>query len=333
MLGRIGRFVDRPPAFVYDAPSEVPMKLHRFAAVLAVLSGSCGSVACDGSDPDADGVEQNADGGGTADDDANPNPRCPSAENLAEGFAEAVCQKRGECCDDDYEVCITEVTDALDAIYVDLADAIEAGTAELDCESYRACTAAVLSAECSDWPLQTGDLAEIPVDEPRCRQMVTPAVAAGEECSWNYECQAGACRAEDGLCYAFARENESCEDMLCDLPTHFCNGAGLCQKRLGDGVSCTDAEECQSRVCDLEGSGTCVAPGPDACQYVPSAPATCSLRPHGQSGGRVTLLAALAGLLLLLGRGAGRRPTVTVGARRARSRPPTAGERCPPDRC
>jgi MYXO-CTERM domain-containing protein len=292
------------------------MKLSQWTAVLGIVAVSFVVPACDGDDPATDSVEQNTDDDATdddaTDDDATDDDAggqgpvepstvpCPTdAADLSEAFAEAVCTKRGECCSDDYEVCISEVTEALDAIYVDIEDAIDGDTASLDCASFTLCSDAILSADCSEWPLQVGDLAEIPVDEPACRQMVTPRLSTDEECSWNYECQDGFCHAEDGLCHAFARENELCEDTLCHLPTMFCNAAGVCQQRLDNGVSCTDAAECQSRVCDLEGSGTCVAPGPDACEYVPSAPAQCSTRrPGGGStafGVAVFLLAVAAG--------------------------------------
>jgi hypothetical protein len=121
----------------------------------------------------------------------------------------------------------------------------------------------------------------------------------------NYECEHGFCHADDGLCHDFARENEPCEDTLCDLPTMFCNAGGVCQQRLDNTVSCTDATECQSGVCDVEGSGTCTAPGADACGYVPSAPPACSIRAAANDApaGRLALIA----LALAFGLGRQRR--------------------------
>lgn len=233
---------------------------------------------------------------------------CPSVvDDLSESFAEAVCSKRGECCEDDYESCITEVTEALDAIYVDLSDAVASASASIHCPSFTECTDAILRADCTEWPTATGDLAEIPVDEPACREMVTPLLSAGDECRWNYECEEGFCFAEDGTCHEFARENEPCEDSLCSLPTMFCNGAGVCQRRLANGVTCSDPAECQSRVCDVEGSGMCAPPGHDACEYVPAAPATCSLRQ-----GRPRSVPALVFALFALTAGFRRRTTWNV---------------------
>jgi hypothetical protein len=211
--------------------------------------------------------------GGAAGADVSAEPAaCPSAaEDLAEAFAEAVCKKRGECCDDDYEVCITEVTEAMDAIYVSLPEGVAEGTSALDCDSFDACAVAIAEADCADWPAQVGGFAEIPVDEPACRKTVTPLLEPEQACSYNYECAGGFCY--DGVCRAFVSENEECRDELCDV-TMFCNPGGLCQKRLGNGVACTENGQCESGVCD---EGSCVAPGPELCEYVPAAPATCSV--------------------------------------------------------
>jgi hypothetical protein len=267
----------------------------------------------DDTDGDDDADQDDTDGDDDALPDAGSSPpvdvevpidvgglSCPSDEDeLAEAFAEAVCSKRGECCSDDYEVCIVEVSAAFDSIYVDLAEAVLEETASVDCESFDTCVSAIAAASCGEWPAQVGDLAEIPVDVPDCRKLVTPALSAGDTCRWNYECSGGFCRSEDGLCYDFARENAPCEDALCDLPTMFCNGAGLCQKRLGNGVACVDSTECQSGRCALDASSTCVAPGAAQCEYVPAAPATCSAR-SGTGGNRGRTGWHLLGLALAL---------------------------------
>src|SRR5690606_4574741 len=117
--------------------------------------------------------------GGGAGDGAGGGPvACPSnIGDLAEAFAEAVCRKRVECCTDDYDSCITEVVSALDEdLYPEPEAAVEAGTAELNCTAFDSCSAAIDAADCADWPLQTGTYGGIPVDEPACRQMVTPLI-------------------------------------------------------------------------------------------------------------------------------------------------------------
>lgn len=302
----------------------------------AALASTLAAVACDDESGERD-TETTAE---TDDDTAQPRPRgeadagerpsddlepvpgngdgvpCPTDETLlAEAFAEAVCSKRGDCCDDDYEVCIVEVTEAFDAIYVDLDDAVPDGSASVDCGAFAACASAIERASCDEWPAQVGGLAEIPVDVPECRKLVTPGLESGDACDWNYQCRDGFCQSEDGLCYDFAKENESCEEALCSLPTHFCNAAGLCQRRLENGVACNVPSECQSGVCAPEDAGVCMAPGPSECKYVPAAPAACALRaPRAASGG---WLLVVAGLTLasaarrrgVLAAAAGRSPT------------------------
>lgn len=270
----------------------------------ALGAAACGSDEFDGND----GASGRGSGGsaGRANDAGEggdggagqPGPvACPEEiDGLAQAFATAVCRKRVECCDDDYETCVAEVADAMDDIYPNARAAVQEGTASLACSRFDACAAAIDAADCSEWPLQVGTLAQIPVDEPACRELVTPRVPAGEACSANYECIDGACSSDDGVCHAYAAENAPCEAALCELPTMFCNAAGVCQRRLENGVTCTDDNHCESGLCDADDSGVCVAPGPNQCRYVPAAPATCSLSgvPGGSSSSSVPLLMLVA---------------------------------------
>ena len=224
---------------------------------------------------------------------------CPSEiDGLADAFAAAVCRKRVECCTDDYDTCLTEVTEAMDAIYPDASAAVEAGTAELDCDMFDTCSAAIHEAECADWPAQTGDLGEIPVNEPACHQMVKPLIPAEDACTYHYECIDGLC-VEDA-CLEYVAENAACDgnNQICDPRTMFCNDGDLCQRRLANGVACTTDAECQSGLCDTDDTGMCVAPGPDMCEYVPSAPATCAITSTASSNapGGLPWLVALTGL-------------------------------------
>jgi hypothetical protein len=270
------------------------MRRPAFATLL--LLGSAGLSHC-GDDPlftdtfASSGVGGDEGGAGETGESGDGNPgggragaggdgpaACPAdSGELANAFASVVCAKRAECCRDDTADCLAEVSRAMDEIYVELAQSVQSGTASLACARFDACARAIADASCGDWPLQSGSLAEIPVDEPACRELVTPLLRDGEACRWNYECDHGFCYAEDGLCHAYAAENEPCTDTLCELPTAFCNAAGLCQRRLENGVSCADHSECQSGRCDADGTGSCVAPGPDACRYVPAAPASCAV--------------------------------------------------------
>ncbi|HLV64878.1 MAG TPA: hypothetical protein VKY73_03665 [Polyangiaceae bacterium] len=240
--------------------------------------------------------------GGAGGDSGSPGPvACPSDPGeLAEAFAEAVCQKRVDCCSDDYEECLKDVIEATDAIYVDLATAVDGETAELDCDNFELCVGAIAEAECSEWPAQVGQYGAIPVNEPACWQMVTPLVETGEACSYNYECVDGVCSESEGECVALAGEDESCEDAVCDLRTTFCNADEVCERRYENGEACSQDLECQSGVCDAE-DGICVAPGSAECSYVPEAPASCSVVgvPGGARGTSALLL--FAGVVGLAG--------------------------------
>lgn len=271
-------------------------------------TGGGGGTAGDG----ASGSGNSSSGGTRTNGSAGETPAedpvaCPSSvDGLADSFAEAVCRKRVECCTDDYDTCLTEVTEAMDATYVDASAAVERGTAELDCDMFDACSLAIHEAACDDWPAQTGELGQIPVNEPACHRMVTPLIPADQACTYNYECINGLCSRDAGTCVEYVAENGACggDGQVCDVTSMFCNGAHRCQKRLAKGVACTVNGECESGVCDIDDSGMCVAPGPDMCSYVPSAPPNCALAstPGGNAPKGLPWLAALSGIGFAFGR-------------------------------
>ncbi len=58
---------------------------------------------------------------------------------------------------------------------------------------------------------------------------------------------------------------------LCNLTTSFCDtSVNKCVPRLADGEKCTAKGQCASRVCDTGNTDTCIAPGPQKCEYVPA---------------------------------------------------------------
>ncbi len=261
-------------------------------------SGSGGDTSSGGSSAGSAGQ---AGGGGEAGSPDEPDHpvACPDeVSGLSEAFAEAVCKKRVECCVDDYDTCLKEVTEAMDSIYEGVAESVDAGTASFECTAFDACAAAIDTAACEDWPYQVGDVGQIPVNEPACRQLVTPTVPADGECTYNYECINGLCAS--GNCLEYVAENGACNESgaICDFGTMFCNGADRCQKLLANGVVCGDDLECESGLCDTDDTGVCIAPGKDMCEYAPSAPASCSVSNGSpdREGSAWPLGFALAGL-------------------------------------
>jgi hypothetical protein len=252
--------------------------------------------------------------GGSAGGSSTGDPvACPAdIMNVSTALAEAICDKRTECCEGDQDDCVTEVVAAIDASYPDLGESDDADTASLNCGAFDACALAIHEASCDEWPLQAGELGGLPVDEPECLAIITPKIADGDECTYNYECIDGLCRVPEdeaqGECSEFSNLNASCEDGLeCDPATMFCNDAHVCQARLPNGATCTANGQCESRICDVEASGECLAPGPDQCEYVPNGAAHCALGGAPGSGKAPCglFVTALAGLGVSLAR---RRP-------------------------
>ena len=264
--------------------------------------GSGGSAGSGGSG----GTTATSDGG-NAGERGEPSACPDEIDFVPTALAQSICAKRRDCCADDIDTCMTEVVTALGKTYPDLAEAEEAETASLDCNAFDACALAIHEADCDDWPLQSGSLGGLPVDEPACLEIITPTATDGEECSYNYECIDGICGVAEnetvGECDEFAEIGDVC-DAVCDPVTMFCNSSNRCEARLANGDPCTKNDECESRICDLLGSGECVAPGPEQCKYVPEGIAHCAVAgaPGGRHASGWGALLVLAGLALSLGR-------------------------------
>jgi len=288
------------------------MKQRIWAGLVAVgslaLTAHCGS-----DDGDSysfnEGTTGGTGGGGSGSGGSAGTPvtgqpvDCPAdITHVSAALAEAICEKRTECCDNDQDDCSAEVAAALDAVYPDLELSEDTDGASLNCSAFDACTLAIHEASCNEWPLQSGEFGGLPVDEPECLAVITPKVADGDDCRYNYECIDGLCRVPEseslGTCSEFANLNASCEDGLdCDPATMFCNAAQVCQARLPNGATCTGNGECESRLCD-EASGECTAPGPDECEYVPNGAAHCAIggAPGGSTAPYGLLVTAFVGL-------------------------------------
>lgn len=198
---------------------------------------------------------------------------CPEAiEDYPGVLADAICRKRAACCTSDVEACMTEVTAALDEIYPGLAAAEQSGAADADCSALELCVAAIDDADCSNWPKELGAVYGIPVAEPACRGIIKGNLAPSAACESTYQCADGFC-AEQGdalICFAHVPDGEACGGSnYCNLATSYCNAADECAPREENGVACTNDQQCQSRICDTEDTGACIAPDASQCEYVP----------------------------------------------------------------
>jgi hypothetical protein len=235
---------------------------------------------------------------------------CPAAiADFPTVYAEAVCRKRVECCQDTTDACMTELSAAMDEIFPDLAEAGQDGTATASCSSLELCVAAIDAADCADWPKELGTTYGLPVAEPACRGFIKGTVAPTDECSSTYQCDNGLCNDGDGAggagatCLALVADGQPCSgNNICNFATSYCNAdTDLCAPRLANGVACTASSQCQSRICDTADTDTCVAPSAAQCEYVPEG---CSL---GRRPVKDSLGWSLVAIALVLGAGTRRR--------------------------
>jgi hypothetical protein len=213
-----------------------------------------------------------ADAGGAGGEASVPVSVCPATiDKYPEVFAKAVCEKRVDCCTSDLDTCMKDETDALAALLPDLLKSKQDGIAAADCKALDKCVAAIKAGKCEDWPTELGESYGIPVEEPACRQWITPKLQPLDACSANYQCVNGWCNAKK--CSAFVADGATCggAGQLCNLTTSFCDTTvNKCTPRLADGAACTAKGQCASRVCDTAGTKKCIAPGPTKCEYVPA---------------------------------------------------------------
>jgi hypothetical protein len=222
--------------------------------------------------------------GGAGGADSSPVSVCPATiDKYPDVFAQAVCEKRVDCCTSDMDTCMKEEGDALATILPDLLKSKQDGIVAANCAALDKCVAAIKAAKCEDWPTETGELYGIPVNEPACRQWIQPKLQPLDACSSHYQCVDGYCNTNTKKCVAFADDGESCATLLCASSVSYCNADKKCAPRLANGEKCTAKGQCQSRICDVGGTDTCIAPAAKQCEYVP---AGCSFRgtAHGSLG-------------------------------------------------
>lgn len=237
---------------------------------------------------------------------------CPeNIEDFPKLYAEAICRKRVQCCANDAEACLTEVSQALAELYPDLAKSEQDGSAERNCSALEQCVAAVDAAACSAWPLEVPMVFGVPAGEPACRNIIKGKLAASVECSSTYQCDNGFClpgetEQDPAHCYPLTADGQSCSEAssLCNLATSYCNEEDKCAARLPNGAACTSVDECMSRRCDTVDTHKCLAPAENQCEFVPQA---CSL---GRGPVRDSLAWPLLVMGLVLGAGARRRSRV-----------------------
>jgi hypothetical protein len=236
---------------------------------------------------------------------------CPTIANFDEDWAARVCGKNEDCCAASTPTtCVSDAQAGIIQLYPSLEASIAAGTAQFNCDDYVACMTAVNMASCTNWPKEMSVDFGLPVNEPKCRTFIRGTIASGNgtgagACTQNYQCIDGYCTDPDGTagaqvtqCVAFAPTNDTCgtgqPTDVCNPITHFCDASvmpNLCRTRSPNGVACTAANQCESRVC----STTCQPAAPAACPWIPTPP-SCSVSNVGAHTGSLGWL-AIAGFI------------------------------------
>lgn len=254
------------------------------------VAGGASGVAGEG------GAAGESDAGGQGGGGAGGVSICPeSLVDYPKLYAEAICRKRVQCCADQTDTCIAQVSEGLAKVYPELAKSEQEGTAVANCQALEQCLAAVDAAECSAWPLEMAVIYGVPAGEPACRDIIKGKLTATKPCASTYQCDNGICAGDPTTtCIALAADGETCGgDAICNLATSYCSASSSkCVPREPNGAACASGDECMSRRCDTQDTKKCLAPASDQCKFVPEQ--ACSF-------GRGPLRNNLAWSLLVMG--------------------------------
>ena len=195
---------------------------------------------------------------------------CKSAEQsekpsvaLNRRLAELVCNRKAECCGELYAEIDAQACRVSDEFSISVRSnrigaVVERGNATYDAERFVQCLDDLEKLECEAWVRASGG--ELP---PSCRDYVVGRLAIGSECRDHYDCASGRCAFvsgpsgtadPSGACAARLGEGESCtgadEDCLAELECRArSTGGHVCVRGAPAGSACAQGSDCDSNVC------------------------------------------------------------------------------------
>jgi len=220
-------------------------------------------------------------------------------DSAPQEIATTVCPKAYLCCTaeqlmgnsmagTDEPSCEMKTADAfgnqLTAVQTSQSD----GRVRYDGDKLAACLAYIRSSSCETLG-QTNHFTGI----PGCDSFVTPLVADGDGCAYDWECTGGKCT--DGKCGSLPGEHEVCASDPGCAAGLVCASTGLCVTKSADGGSCVEGTQCPSGSC---AAGVCSARA-TTCFYASG----CAV----SGGGAAASLGGIAGAASLMALAVARR--------------------------
>lgn len=176
-------------------------------------------------------------------------------DDLVAQRANAVCSLFSRCCPESFDSaafsdCVTANTSSLSSLPAEIRVSEAAGRSRYDDEAAAACIAATEATSCGDYFANANTAVK-----QACDSVVVPLVPASGACDQGWECIGGSCI--DAICVTKPGGGFPCDNM--DCAAGFNCESGLCVALKADLTECNYASECQSGVCDVGASGTCIA--------------------------------------------------------------------------
>lgn len=253
--------------------STMPQSRIALSMQLVVLLGACG-VAC----------QTAAEPAGERAEALQSTATTEGLNDLGEALTQVSCTQLLACCSDaevtdrvhtsvsTVSACKTELGPRYQAYVQRIANSYMAGRVNYHGDLAKKCLAALQKQSCAQYAVQHFTGPEAGSD---CDRWLEPVLLVGSACTDDMECLSGDCQGRslsatgavsEGTCAAIPALGQPCESSCatgsyCDTTA----ATPVCVPAQSNGMTCSDASQCQSGICDgTADNATCLA-APVSC--------------------------------------------------------------------
>jgi hypothetical protein len=173
-------------------------------------------------------------------------------EDFPQKYAQTLCKKNFDCCDDSelagktMSTCVTDNQTVIGILVAEINSSQAQGRASYDAKQSGTCIDSLNAMTCEEFKQGIGG------NMAACMAFIMPKVAQGGACTQGFECTTGNCEGAstdpvvDGMCVAapvLAAVGQSCAANAC-VDGAYCDATSTCQPVKAAGAACTDDSEC-----------------------------------------------------------------------------------------
>jgi hypothetical protein len=174
-------------------------------------------------------------------------------EDFPQKYAQTLCKKNFDCCDDSelagktMSTCVTDNQTVIGILVAEINSSQAQGRASYDAKQSGTCIDSLNAMTCDEFKQGIGG------NMAACMAFIMPKVAQGGACTQGFECTTGNCEGAetdpvvDGMCVAapvLAGVGQSCAANACADGAYCDDATSTCQPVKAAGAACTDDNEC-----------------------------------------------------------------------------------------